>query len=212
MQESDQQTQDPADNFLALLAAALLSGRARVAALDGGPPDWFLDPTPGTLAAWGWEEKTVIVEKTLPAAPKPPDDPNQTPPSGQTQTPPTPASKTEETECMRRYAKGLRVGWICWEELYLEPAASLAAAQRMAKDCGVFLPITPRSLGKCLDAKGLLVSRDKHRNRYTIRKNIQSRRINVLQLKAPSVLSKEWMACDLLEPGHEGPMDDLLQP
>lgn len=82
----------------------------------------------------------------------------------------------------------------------------------MAKDCGVFLPITPRSLGKCLDAKGLLVSRDKHRNRYTIRKNIQSRRINVLQLKAPSVLSKEWMACDLLEPGHEGPMDDLLQP
>lgn len=211
-QESDQQTQDPADNFLALLAAALLSGRAHVAALDGGPPDWFLDPTPGTLAAWGWEEKTVIVEKTLPAAPKPPDDPNQTPPSGQTQTPPTPASKTEETECMRRYAKGLRVGWICWEELYLEPAASLAAAQRMAKDCGVFLPITPRSLGKCLDAKGLLVSRDKHRNRYTIRKNIQSRRINVLQLKAPSVLSKEWMACDLLEPGHEGPMDDLLQP
>ena len=122
-------------------------------------------------------ERTFFVEKTTPpkgSTQAPPADPNATPPAESNQTlpaelpqvPTPPASVFDEKECTRRYAKCLRVGWIIWEELYLEPAASLAAVQRMAKDCGVFLPLSPRSLGKCLDAKGLLVCRDKHRTEF----------------------------------------------
>jgi hypothetical protein len=195
-QESDQQTQDIADSFLTLLAAALLSGRAHVAALDGGPPDWYLDPTPGSLSAWGWEERTFFVPKTPSSA-----DSNQ---------PPAKPWGPDDEERTNRYPKGQRVGWICQEDLYLEPAAVLAVVQRLAKDCGQFLALTPRTLGKCLFSKGLLARRDVHRNRYTVRKNIQGRRSNFLYLKASSVLSKEWVPCDMLEPGHEGPMMDGL--
>ncbi|MGI8551709.1 MAG: DUF3854 domain-containing protein [Dehalococcoidia bacterium] len=198
-QDDQQDVHDPVECFLALLAGVLLSGGAHVAATDGGPPDWYL--APGSLPAWGWAEETIFIPKSTPAGAS--ANPSPSPTAGD-------AAENEWEPRTKRWPKGQRVGWIVQEDLYLEPAVCLAIVQRLARDCGQFLALTPRTLGKCLATKGLLVRRDEHRNRYTVRKNIQGRRSNFLYLHASAVLSKEWMACDFLEPGHEGPMDSLL--
>jgi hypothetical protein len=51
-QGDHQQTQEPTEQFLTLVSAALASGRAHVATPDGSPP-------PDHPAAWGWWEATM---------------------------------------------------------------------------------------------------------------------------------------------------------
>jgi hypothetical protein len=182
------ESEDPVQMYLALLAAALLSGRTHVAYLDGNPPGQ-------SPAAWGWRQETYVVPK------KSRDNPENA-------TDPEDDDSYEERTRWR--PRGACIGWILMDDLYLEPAASLAAAQEVARGAGQFIPITIKTLGKTLEEKGLLVRREAHRRKYTVRKNIQGRRSNFFHLRASSVLSKEWHSCERLEPGHEGSMDDLL--
>ena len=86
----------------------------------------------------------------------------------------------------------------------------MAVVQRIAKDCGDFIPLTPRTLGKALHSRGLLDSREENRKKYTTRRNIQSKRHDVLHLKASTVLNNEWNSASNLEPGHEFPFDGLI--
>ena len=65
-QEDQQQPNDPVDRFITYLAGALLTGRVHAAALQGGSPSNFLNPS-NTAAGWLWEAKTILVpDKDLP--------------------------------------------------------------------------------------------------------------------------------------------------
>jgi hypothetical protein len=69
--------------------------------------------------------------------------------------------------------RGQRIGWVNGSDLYLEPEASHAAAQELARDQGEALPVTPRVLHKRLKERGLLVSWDIHRQRTTVRRTLE---------------------------------------
>jgi hypothetical protein len=104
---------DPVQQYLSLLAAALTSGRAHVAAPDGA--------TPEAGAAWGWRRVT----------------------NGAGQYP------RDEWQ-----PQGRRIGWLDSDALYLEPAASYAEAQALARHQGDSLPVLPRTLWRRLRERG----------------------------------------------------------
>jgi hypothetical protein len=79
---------------------------------------------------------------------------------------------------------GDRIGWVDDKEnLFLDPHSSFAAVQKMAKDQGTSISISPQTLWKRLDEKGLLLSKDATRKRNTIRKTIMEKRREVLHIK-----------------------------
>lgn len=81
-------------------------------------------------------------------------------------------------------AQGARVGWVSERDLYLEPEASYAIAQELARDQGDSLPVTPRTLHKRLNENGLLVSVDTHRQVLTVRRTVEGCRKDLLHLDA----------------------------
>jgi hypothetical protein len=92
---------------------------------------------------------------------------------------------------LRFVPQGRRVGWVEGENLYLEPEASYAAAQQMARDQGEALPVTPRTLHRRLSERGLLVSREAGRETVTIRKTLEGRRRAVLHLRADALCAQQ---------------------
>ena len=54
--------------------------------------------------------------------------------------------------------KGSRIGWVSGDDLYLEPEASYAAAQELARQQGEGLSVSPTTLRKRLHEEGLLAS------------------------------------------------------
>jgi hypothetical protein len=87
-------------------------------------------------------------------------------------------------------AQGKRIGWIDGDDLYLEPEASYAAAQEMARDQGDGLPVQPRTLHRRLHERGLLLTIERHggKTRYAVRRTLEGRRRDVLHLH-PDALS-----------------------
>jgi hypothetical protein len=84
-------------------------------------------------------------------------------------------------------AQGARVGWIDADGLYLEPEASYAAAQRLGTGGGDSIAVTQRMLSRMLFERKLLVRSERERNRYTVRRDLEGRRRNVLHL-TPDIL------------------------
>ena len=84
-------------------------------------------------------------------------------------------------------AQGHRIGWVNGEDLFLEPEASFAEAQRLATEQGESLAITPRTMHKRLKEKKLLLSEDETRKTITIRKTLEGIRHSVLHLHAASI-------------------------
>lgn len=78
-------------------------------------------------------------------------------------------------------AQGRRVGWVKGDDLYLDPAAAVKAAQEMASDVER-VPVTTSTLSKRLDEKGYLVSTEKERDHLTVRRVLSGARRNVLHL------------------------------
>ena len=68
---------------------------------------------------------------------------------------------------------GERVGWLDGTDLYLEPEASYAAAQELARDQGEALATSPRTLLRRLKDRGLLASWDERRKRLTLRRTLE---------------------------------------
>jgi hypothetical protein len=207
--------EDPVERFLELLAAVLLSGRGHIAVADGSPP-------PTDPEAWGWRKQPAFLPKANNAPPrtalghqptKEADD------DGDDDVPPKEAGQArskdatddddnhfvEYEERWRLLPQGPRIGWFLYNDLFLQPEATLGAVQRMARECGTFVPFSSQTLGKCLFQRGLLVNCDSHRGRYTVRENIQGRRSNFLMLKPNAILTPEWRNCYFLEPGYEHP-------
>ncbi|MGQ9576987.1 MAG: hypothetical protein ACUVUC_16920, partial [Thermoguttaceae bacterium] len=52
--------------------------------------------------------------------------------------------------------QGMRIGWIDDEDLYLEPDAAYAVVQRLGRDVGDALAVSPQTLRKRLKERRLL--------------------------------------------------------
>jgi hypothetical protein len=81
-------------------------------------------------------------------------------------------------------SQGRRIGWVHSDDVYLEPDASYAAAQEMARDQGESLAVSPRTLWKRCRERGLLAGFDARRQRNTIRRVIAAATRDVLHFRA----------------------------
>jgi len=98
--------------------------------------------------------------------------------------------------------QGDLVGWVDGEDLYLEPEASYAAAQRLARDTGDSLAVTSRTLHKRLHERHLLASTEPDRDTLTVRRMLAGSRRAVLHLRAASVMPRETA-----QPAQDGEVD-----
>jgi hypothetical protein len=85
--------------------------------------------------------------------------------------------------------QGERVGWIDGEDLYLQPEAAYAAAQKQGQDAGDPLTVASRTLNKRLHERGLLLSIEAPH--LTVRRVLQGKRSRVLHLPAGSLSFNE---------------------
>jgi hypothetical protein len=69
--------------------------------------------------------------------------------------------------------QGRRVGWLDGPDLLLEPEASYAEAQELARHQGEALPVSARTLWKRLRERRLLASWDERRQRNTVRRTLE---------------------------------------
>jgi hypothetical protein len=67
------------------------------------------------------------------------------------------------------------IGWIEGNDIYLDPDAAFAAAQKLASEQGERLGITDEALRKRLHEGGLLAEVDATRRRLTVRRTIMGR-------------------------------------
>jgi Domain of unknown function (DUF927) len=87
-------------------------------------------------------------------------------------------------------SRGTRIGWLKGDDLYLDPAASYAVAQRLGTAGAGGLTITARTLHKRLHQAGYLKTIDEGQGRrFLPRVAIGARRVRVLHLDAASLLS-----------------------
>jgi len=91
---------------------------------------------------------------------------------------------------------GPRIGWVLGQSLYLEPEASYAVAQRLARDAGEAIPIASKTLHKRLKERGLLVSTDISRGTAAVRKMLEGSRRSVLHLRANQFMPVEVAQTD----------------
>jgi len=89
---------------------------------------------------------------------------------------------TGENERTAWRPQGSLVGWVEEENLYLEPEAAYATAQKQGRDSGDQLTITRTTLRKRLHERGLLLAVDEGRQVLTVRKVVGGRRREVLHL------------------------------
>ncbi len=87
--------------------------------------------------------------------------------------------------------QGDRVGWLHGEDLYLEPEAAFAAAQKQGRNSGEALTIAGRTLRKRLDERGLLVSKDAKRGVLTVRRALAGSRRDVLHTRKDFLFSPD---------------------
>jgi hypothetical protein len=86
--------------------------------------------------------------------------------------------------------QGHLVGWVDGDHLYLEPDASLAAAQSLARELGDSLPVGKRTLHKRLHERGWLMSTEQgSRGTLTVRPTLAGIRRKALHLRAQWVVS-----------------------
>jgi hypothetical protein len=107
---------------------------------------------------------------------------------------------------VRYRGQGPCIGWLVDGQVYLEPEASYAAAQRLAQAQGEAFPITATTLRRRLKERKLLASTDEVRGKLTIRKTLQNQRREVLHLVWPGATSPSETGPngpDDLEPGEE---------
>jgi len=84
--------------------------------------------------------------------------------------------------------KGERIGWNTGAYLYLDPDLAYAHVQRLAREQGVSLPVTPRTLWKRMHERGLLeVEQDHNQIYYTPKRTVGGKRRRVLVIRVSSI-------------------------
>jgi hypothetical protein len=91
--------------------------------------------------------------------------------------------------------QGDRVGWVKEGQVYLDADAAMVVVQRFANDTGESIPITPETLSKRLNQKGLLSSTDEARGTLYIRRTLEGRSRNVLHVKWDTTDEDCQVAC-----------------
>src|SRR5262249_29260068 len=111
-------------------------------------------------------------------------------------------------------AQGQRIGWVKHKDVYLEPEAAYAQAQRLASEQGESLAINPLTLRKRLNESGLLASTDTARGVLTVRRTLEGRRREVIHLLAALFLRGKPDQPDQLpgEPEENGRVDGRESP
>jgi hypothetical protein len=80
------------------------------------------------------------------------------------------------------------IGWIDGEDIYLEPMAAHQSVQNAARNSGEDLAVTPATLRKRLNEKGLLASIDVKRQTLTIRRVLCGSSKDVLHFRRNTLL------------------------
>lgn len=88
-------------------------------------------------------------------------------------------------------SKGDRIGWVCGDDLYLDPGSAYAAVVGLAKEQNEQTLVSAGALWKRLKEKGFLASVEAKRGTLTVRKVLDGAQRAVLHLKASSVLPDE---------------------
>jgi hypothetical protein len=91
-------------------------------------------------------------------------------------------TRTAFADDLEWWPKGTRIGWLDGTNLYLEPEASYAAAQEMARKGGDSIGVTSQTLRKRLKEHGLLASVDAKRETLTVRRTLEGKQRDVLHL------------------------------
>ena len=180
--------EDPVDQFLDCLHAALVSRQCHVALRDG-------TMAPGRPGCWGWKGETERVPvNPVPAAAGGPEPP---------------ASKPQNEEAYEEFERwrpcGARVGWVFDHKVYLLAEKALGEAQRVARDLGVRLPIQCRELGRLLAGRDYLAERDLSRGRYTKRFNAEGGRHNTICLAEETLMRRQFHSAEFAEDDYDGP-------
>lgn len=86
-------------------------------------------------------------------------------------------------------SQGRRIGWVDGADLLLEPEASYAEAQELARVQGNCLPVSPRALHKLLKDRGLLVTTEP--GKLSTRRTLDGRRRSVIHVRATILCSEK---------------------
>jgi hypothetical protein len=130
-QKATTEEADPVSRYLSLLITAFTTGYAHLKDQRNQVPPRWPD-------LWGWKECFREVEEK---------DGN---------------GEIQKTQTSYFVSQGPQIGWVSHDEVFLEIEASLAIVQKLSRDSSLRpLPLTKRSLGKSLEARGLLANRSK---------------------------------------------------
>jgi hypothetical protein len=157
-QSRQQQNNDPAERFIALVKAVLAGGVAHIVDAKSGEV-----PKRGDPGMLGWELFTQTV----------PDN-----------------GSFKQVTTLR--PKGLKIGWISKEYLYLNFNLTWATIQRVAQESGDRIPITFEMMKQHLYEKGLLSKVEYKKDevdRYDPKAELECGRTRVLHLR-PAVLNE----------------------
>ena len=179
---------DPVEQFRDLLATAFLGGEAHLENVKGGPPA-------DSPRAWGWREEVVKSEQPLAKEAGPDAEPGEEIETSAHDARVTELFAEEEWRAVQQEkawrALGPRIGWIFDGFVYLLPEAALKAAQGVANRLGHHLPLTIRTLGRELKARGWLKVTDEDRGKHTKRVNVGGKRVPVLVLESRSIIDDD---------------------
>ncbi len=154
--------QQPVARFVDLLAAALASGKAHLASMEGYEPS--------NPQAAGWKRVAL-----------------------------------ETDDYLARYqSQGSRIGWTDEDEVYLQPDTAFTVAQQMAREMGDPITVSAQTLRKRMKDEGVLRIDEGRRHRFTIRKNIEGKRHEVLCLPLNTSPSNVHPVHLLYQPRTEG--------
>jgi hypothetical protein len=84
-------------------------------------------------------------------------------------------------------AQGKRIGWTDGINVYLEPDTAYAVANELGGKTGASIAVTPTTLWKRLNERGLLI-REETRESLKKRHNIEGRRMSVIAFRATHIL------------------------
>jgi hypothetical protein len=102
--------------------------------------------------------------------------------------------------------QGDRIGWVEGGDVFLEPDAAYAAAQKLGAQGGENLYVTLATLTKRIAERSLLATRDADRSRNTIRRTFEGRRVTVLHIFGEAFHLQECpMPAEVSQPSQVSP-------
>jgi len=172
-------SEDPVTRYLELLTSALHCGRAHLKLLR---PDEDQSHVAGSPTLWGYNEKTIPVPR----------------PAGLTDSDHDESEEEQLTNRTILVPRGRQVGWKDYDNLYIDPDASLAVVNLFARELAVpEIPFPKKTLGKRLMDRGLIRNHGKDRN--TLKCNVEGVRREVFNLRTYELVDLHMPEVDYVE-------------